>query len=96
MAVEHIRRDSPSAAETFLQRVFTAVRSLPAFPERGRVVPELEDPSVREIFVDRFRILYEPRPNAVWIVRMVHGSRDLLLALGRKSESTFREDAPER
>lgn len=94
MAVEHLRGHSPAAAEAFLQRIFATARSLPIFPERGRLVPELEDPGVREVFVDRFRVWYEPRQDAVWITRLVHGSRDLLLAWGRKQGTGTGADEP--
>jgi len=31
---------------------------LAAFAARGRIVPELNDPTVREVFVFRYRLLY--------------------------------------
>jgi len=88
-SVEYIRKSSPSSAQAFLQSVLDAARSLGQSPERGRVVPELEDPEVHEVFVGRYRVLYEVHASEVWIMRVIHGSRDLLLALGRRR----REDA---
>lgn len=67
------------------------MRTLAESPERGRVVPELEDPEVHELFVGRYRVLYEIHPREVWVMRVIHGNRDLLLALGKR-----RHDESER
>ena len=82
-AAEYIRRGSPDSAKAFLSQVFQATRSLSTFSERGRVVPDLSDPAVRQVLVGRYRVLYEVHPDAVWIMRVLHTSQDLLLALGR-------------
>ena len=43
----------------------------------GRTVPELGDPSVREIIHGSYRIVYEllHDPNAVYVLRFWHGAR---------------------
>jgi toxin ParE1/3/4 len=43
----------------------------------GRVVPELDDPDVREITYGSYRIVYEllREPNAVYVLRFWHGAR---------------------
>jgi plasmid stabilization system protein ParE len=48
-----------------------------AFPERGRVVPEIADSSVREIIHGAYRIIYEifPDEQTVYILRFWHGAR---------------------
>jgi hypothetical protein len=45
---EHISRDSESYAATVVRELVAVARSLRAFAERGRRVPEYDDPSVRE------------------------------------------------
>jgi plasmid stabilization system protein ParE len=85
LAVEFIRRRSPDSAKVFLSQVFETTRSLVIFSERGRVVPDLNDPEVREVLVGRYRVLYEVHANSVWIMRVLHTSQDLLLALGRRT-----------
>jgi len=85
ISAEYIRAASPAAARAFVSAVLQAARSLSESPERGRVVPDLDDPEVRELFVGRYRLLYEVRPGVVWVLRVLHSSRDLLLALGRRS-----------
>jgi toxin ParE1/3/4 len=83
LSAEYIRRASPKAARAFVSAVFQAARSLSESPERGRVVPDIDDPEVRELFVGRYRLLYGVHPEAVWVMRVLHSSRDLLLALRR-------------
>jgi hypothetical protein len=42
-----------------------------------RVVPEFDDPTVREIFVRSYRLLYTVTKDTVYILGFVHGARDL-------------------
>ena len=44
-----------------------------------------DDPAVRQVLVGRYRVLYEVHHDAVWIMRVLHTSQDLLLALGRRT-----------
>jgi len=46
-----IARDSGSYAKAVVNKLIEAFRSLRNHPERGRVVPELGDKDVREIFI---------------------------------------------
>jgi plasmid stabilization system protein ParE len=52
-------------------------RSLDVFSERGRIVPELNQPNVRQLLVQRYRLLYEVTPAEVQVLAFVHGARDL-------------------
>lgn len=45
----YIECDSPFYARAVVQKILDLGRSLPAFPAAGRVVPELDDPAVREL-----------------------------------------------
>jgi toxin ParE1/3/4 len=49
---------------------------LATLSERGRVVPESNDPGIREIFVFRYRLMYRVKDERVVIVAFVHGARD--------------------
>lgn len=44
--------------------------------ERGRVVPELAHPAIREIFVGKYRLIYEVGSSRVEILAFIHGARD--------------------
>jgi plasmid stabilization system protein ParE len=50
--------------------------SLATLSERGRVVPELNDPAIREVFVFRYRLLYRVEQARVVVVAFVHGAQD--------------------
>jgi len=51
--------------------------SIGTFPERGRIVPELQLKSVREIIHGSYRIIYEllHDPDAVFVLRFWHAAR---------------------
>ena len=54
--VRYISLDSPERAVTFGQFLLNSTKRLADFPEMGRVVPEFDDPSIREIVVRSYRI----------------------------------------
>lgn len=74
--LDTIAVDSPSGAKTVAAEALKAVDSLSTFADRGRVVPELADPGVRELLVLRYRLLYRVYDDRVVILAFVHGARD--------------------
>ena len=56
--------------------ILAAGRSLSFFSHRGRQVPELTDPHLRELIVPLYRLIYRIDPDAVWVLALVHGRRD--------------------
>jgi toxin ParE1/3/4 len=74
--LEYIAKESPSAARHVATQALAAADSLMTLSERGRVVPEVGDSAVREIFVFRYRLMYEVTPTEVRILAFVHGARD--------------------
>lgn len=74
---DYIGRDNPFYAGVFVERLILAAESLHELPERGRVVPELPRGDVRELLFQRYRIIYRLRADAVEILAIVHGARDL-------------------
>jgi toxin ParE1/3/4 len=75
-AADYIAQDSRHYAAAFVREVRDAARSLATFAERGRIVPELSDPAVRELLVGRYRLMYRLAESTVQIVAFVHGARD--------------------
>ena len=49
---------------------------LEEYPGIGRKAPEIDDESIREIFVYSYRILCEIKPETVYIIGIIHGRRD--------------------
>lgn len=75
--VAFIRQDSPFRAISFGDALVDTALSLGQFPEMGRIVPELEDPEVREITHGSYRIIYEylPGSGTLYILRFWHAAR---------------------
>ena len=75
-AVSFIAADRPAAARQWLVRLLDQVKSLEAFPDSGRVVPELERDDVRELLVDPYRVVYRRGASLVEIVTVWHARRE--------------------
>lgn len=76
-AASYIARDSPAYAAVFVQEVRGAARSHADLSLRGRVVPALGDPGIRELIVGSFRLIYRVSKGKVNVLGLVHGARDL-------------------
>jgi toxin ParE1/3/4 len=74
---EFIGRDSRFYAAALVQEAQVAARSLRTFAERGRVVPEIDAPDIRELFIGSYRLIYQVTADRVFILAFVHGTRDL-------------------
>jgi len=44
------------------------------------------------VLVGRYRVLYEVHPEAVWVMRVLHTSQDVLLALGHRARDEAEGD----
>jgi plasmid stabilization system protein ParE len=74
---DYIAADSAFYAAAFVREVREAARSLNIMPERGSIVPELENSKIREIFVRKYRLIYQVQKKKVLILGFIHGARDL-------------------
>ena len=74
---DYIAKDSRHYAAAFVGEVRDAARSLAHLAERGRVAPEFDDPSIRELLVRDYRLVYQVTKEAVHVVGFIHGARDL-------------------
>ena len=82
-AAGYIHKDSPAYAASFVSRALQSVRSLSELAERGRMVPEFMDKSIREIFVYSYR-LNRVETDRVSILALSHGRRDFQAAWHEK------------
>ncbi len=74
-AIEYVAADSPATGRELLDRVLDAAASLSELGERGRRVEEYDDPSVRELLVHPYRLLYRVRDEVVEIIALLHQRR---------------------
>jgi toxin ParE1/3/4 len=68
--------DSPRAADNLARRFFDAEDRLADFPELGEARPDM-----RKWTVGNYLIFYRIDQDAVTIVRVLHGARDLPAAI---------------
>jgi toxin ParE1/3/4 len=75
--VRYISIDDPARAVRFGRFLIQHVKSLGQFPQRGRIVPEFSDDSIREIFVKAYRIVYRVAQDkqSIEIIRFWHARR---------------------
>ena len=76
---QFIAQDSPHYAELVTQRLIASVERLPALPQSGRIVPEINDPTVREVIHGSYRIVYRLIREEIHIVTVHHAARLLHL-----------------
>jgi len=72
----HIAIDSKTHATDQIKKIIESVKRLQQFPNSGRMVPELEEPSVREIITGNYRVIYEIDKDEIHIQFIRHGKRD--------------------
>ena len=75
----YVARDSGHYADLLVERIVAAVERLEENPRSGRVVPELDDESVREVIHGNYGIVYRVRHDVVEIATVFHGARLLPL-----------------
>jgi len=75
--VRYISLDAPSRAMTFGRFLVDKTKILANYPELGREVPEFGDPSIREIIVRSYRVVYrvDHGKRRVAVIRFWHAAR---------------------
>ena len=71
---DFMARDAPSVAQVFVERVFAAVMRLEAFPQSGRIVPEIGQEDIRESIFRCYRIVYVVSEEEVNILTVFHAA----------------------
>ncbi|WP_192823360.1 type II toxin-antitoxin system RelE/ParE family toxin [Rufibacter sp. LB8] len=75
---EYIAADSPKYAAITVQKFFSKAAMLETLPNSGRVVPELNNPSIRELLEGNYRIIYQITPQGqVQVLTVHHSARQL-------------------
>jgi plasmid stabilization system protein ParE len=76
-AADYVARDSPRYASFLSRQARDSARSLAELSERGRIVPEFEDPQVRELILHSYRLIYYVADDMIHVMGLIHGARDL-------------------
>ena len=72
---DHIALDSPRYAERFTEKLRSSTEVLELFPGGSRMIPELEDPELRELIVGNYRIMFLLRKDVAYILTVRHAKR---------------------
>lgn len=70
-----IAKDSPRAADHFLDAIAERIHQLAAFPESGPRRPDI-GMDTRALTIGNYLILYRHAEEQIYVVRIVHGARD--------------------
>lgn len=73
---DYIARDSKYYAQKVSQDIVDKSEKLKYFPQIGRVVPEINDPNIRELFIYSYRLIYEVISDGVQILALIHSKRN--------------------
>ena len=71
----HIAADRPAAAERWIDGLARLAAGLSRAPKRGRIVPEVGRPDLREILHGRYRLIYRLDPKRVVVLTVRHARR---------------------
>lgn len=74
-----IAKDNPRAAAKFFKKLRRKAETLKWPPQRCPRIPEkIEGPNVyRHLIVKRYRIIFCILGDTVWVMRIIHGARQL-------------------
>src|SRR5438034_9665535 len=86
-AVDYVAQDSLTAAQQLLESALDSAESLSMFGERSRIVPELQQPNVRELLIQRYRLIYEVFDAKVEILAFIPVRRDLWASKAHQKEN---------
>jgi toxin ParE1/3/4 len=79
-AFAYIAAERPSAALKWFGRLVESVSSLSMMPDLGRMVPEADRETIREVLVQPYRAVYRRDDDEVLILTVQHERRDLDLS----------------
>ncbi len=72
---DFIAIDSPYYASLTAQKILALVDNIKIYPESGRIVPEFNNPEIRELIYKSYRIIYRFKENIIEIVTISHSAR---------------------
>ena len=72
---EYIAQDKPSAAEKWINTVFSKVEQLKSSPQIGRIIPEIRNDQFRELIYGNYRIIYRIEKTKISILTIRHGKQ---------------------
>jgi addiction module RelE/StbE family toxin len=78
--IEYIAEDSPPHAYQVFKKIKQKTLNLHTFPDRGRIVPELQDQGItqyRELVISPWRIIYRISERKVYVLSVLDARRNV-------------------
>ena len=76
---DYIAEDSKIYAARYVKALIHATKKLESMPRCGRIVPELENPGLREVIYRNYRVVYRVvgTEDDIEILAVIHGARNM-------------------
>ena len=74
---DFISKDSKFYADRFIEKLIIRIDQLETFPNSGKIVPEFDLETLRELIEGNYRVIYKINPDHIDIVRIHHTARQL-------------------
>lgn len=78
--ISYIAEDSPQRAYDVFRNIKATASTLHSFPERGRIVPELEEQGItqyRELIMAPWRLIYRISEKAVYVLSVLDSRQNV-------------------
>jgi len=73
----YIAQENPATAKKWVDAVFRKVKDLQTFPEIGRIVPEIQNKTIRELIYGNYRLIYRLEEKRISVLTVRHGNQIL-------------------
>ena len=73
----YAEQDAPESGERLIGEIVASIEALANHPDMGRIVPEFDQPFLRELIRPPFRVVYRRDPKHVRVVRVWRSERQL-------------------
>jgi plasmid stabilization system protein ParE len=73
----YIARENPDAARAIVNNNYEYRKRIKEFPTQGRVVPEIGQQDIREIFCGSYRIIYQIEAKKILILTIRHMKQEI-------------------
>jgi len=78
--IDYISTDSPQNALKILKKIKKKASNLYTLPERGRIVPELQDQGIlqyRELVIPPWRLIYRIDERKIFVLSVIDSRRNV-------------------